>query len=80
MKLDNLEICERPNLSPEDREMLIRAFPDGEVAYVFTQDENQIRRLLNHPEVEPNPRNMDIEDGVIMTFYGTIPLDCLDDI
>lgn len=77
-ELNPNDVCENPDLYPEEKETSIWFSKDGERATVHSDEGGIIRRLLSHPEAEPNPKSMETgENGEIYSFYGTIPISCL---
>ena len=77
-KLNPNDVCENPDLYPEEKETSIWFSKDGERATVHSDEGGIIRRLLSHPEAEPDTMSMETgENGEIYSFYGTIPVGCL---
>ena len=77
LDINELEVCEDPNLYPEEKETSIWFSRSDDRATVHTDEASLTRRLLAHPEAEPIPTNMTIRDGNVMSFYGTVPVGCL---
>lgn len=72
------DVCENPNLSYEEKETSIWFAKDGERATVHSDEAGIVRRMLSHPEAEPDSMAIETgDDGEIYSFYGTIPVSCL---
>lgn len=78
MKLNPAMVREDPELDRESKTTSINFYKDDDRAIVFSDEAGIIRRLLQHPEAEPNITHMNInEDTEIHSYYGTIPTSCL---
>lgn len=77
LELDSDRVCEDPKLYPEEKETSIWFPKDQDRATVHTDEAGLTRRLLDHPESEPNRKRMTIRNGEIHSFHGTIPVGCL---
>ena len=77
-KLNPNDVCENPDLYPEEKETSIWFSRRDERATIHSDERGIVRRLLSHPESEVDPKSIERgNDGEIYSFYGTIPISCL---
>ena len=69
------DIREDPELTPTEKETMIRFSKTDGMATVYSESGGIMRRLMNHPEADVHPDRT--IDGTVVAVRGEVPIGCL---
>jgi hypothetical protein len=72
---DDYEIREDSDLTPGEKETMIRFSKTDGMATVYSESGGIMRRLMNHPEADVHPDR--VMDGTVVAVRGEVPIGCL---
>lgn len=73
-----MTIEEDPTLFPEEPDTIV--WEDGDELAVWSSEDRNMSKLINHPNFEFDERKSIIEGGIARAIFGTLPAEDIDDI